>query len=262
MAAEGHVSEHDYSRPHRDDHYLIMVLTEGDFVINLDFEHISLTAPAILLIQPGQVHHIVSAGKTSGWGISIDPALVDLEIQHLLEKGFRKLLSFDFTSALYDHAVNLLGQMEKLQKEAGNQFHLRAGHSLLDALLALLAAGLVGAEDAGDTRANRGMVITQAFMQLLKAHYKSQKQPCWYAAQLNISTAHLYDTVKASTGESVSATIQQYCMLEAKRQLCFTALTVREIGYSLGYGEPVYFGKLFKKTTGLTPIQFRDQYRV
>lgn len=262
MAAEGHVSEHDYSRPHRDDHYLMMVLTEGNFVINIDFEHIGLTAPAILLIQPGQVHHIVSAGKTFGWGISIDPTLIDLEIQGLLEKGLRKFLSFDFTSAFYVHAVNLLGQMEKLQADAGNQFHLRASHSLLDALLALLAAEVAGTESAAETKANRGMIISQAFMQLLKVNYKLQKQPSWYAARLNISVAHLYDTIKAATGESVSATIQQYCMLEAKRQLCFTSLTVREIGYELGYEEPVYFGKLFKKLTGFTPIQFRDQYRV
>jgi AraC family transcriptional activator of pobA len=260
MADNSHVAEHDHSKPHRDDHYLLMIATGGQFVINIDFENHTIIAPAMLLIFPGQIHHIISASKPAGWVLSIDPALMDKEFQPILEKGFRLPVSLDKQSDFYEHAVNLTAQIEKLHASGDNLYTVRAIHSILDALLGLIAGEIATTHLAGKTKANRAAIIEQSFMHLLKLHYKDWKQPALYAAELHISVAHLYDTIKHTTGDSVSIYIQQYCMLEAKRLLCFTKLTVKEIGYQLGYEEPVYFGKLFKKVTGLTPLQFRQQY--
>lgn len=260
MEDDSHAAEHDHSKPHRDDHYLLMIATGGQFVINIDFENHMITAPAMLVIFPGQVHHIISARNPAGWVLSIDPALIDNELELILEKGFRLPISLDKQSAFYEHVVILTGQMEKLQIAAGNLYTVRAIHSMLDAMLGLIAGEIGTIHITGKTKANRAAVIEQAFMHLLKLHHKAWKQPARYAAELNISVAHLYDTIKHTTGDSVSVYIQQYCMLEAKRLLCFTKFTVREIGYQLGYEEPVYFGKLFKKVTGLTPLQFRQKY--
>jgi AraC family transcriptional activator of pobA len=261
MAAAGHVSEHDYLKPHRDDHYLLMIATGGHFIINIDFENITVAAPAMLLILPGQIHHMVSSNNPSGWGISIDPVLVEEEFQLIMEKGFQQVLSLNRQTAFYDHVQVLMGQMEKLQAATPNKYTTNAIHSLLDALLALIAGELATLHLFDKTKDNRAAIIEQAFVQLVKMHYKDWKRPALYATALNISVAHLYDTIKNLTGDSATAYIQQYCILEAKRLLCFTKLTVREIGYQLGYDEPVYFGKLFKKVTGFTPLQFRQQYR-
>ncbi|MBB5647169.1 helix-turn-helix domain-containing protein [Pedobacter cryoconitis] len=260
MIDDSHAAEHDHSMPHRDDHYLLMIATGGQFVINIDFENNTIIGPAMLLIFPGQVHYIISARNPVGWVLSIDPALIDNEFQLIMEKGFRLPVSLDKQSAFYGHAVTLTGQIEKLQIAAGNLYTVRAIHSILDALLGLITGEIGTINTIGKTKTNRATVIEQAFMHLLKLNYKDWKQPARYAAELNISVAHLYDTIKHTTGDSVSVYIQQYCMLEAKRLLCFTKFTVKEIGYQLGYEEPVYFGKLFKKVTGLTPLQFRQQY--
>lgn len=260
MADDIHDAEHDHAKPHRDDHYLLMIATGGQFVVNIDFENNTIIAPAMLLIFPGQIHHIISGTKPAGWVLSIDPALVDKEFQLILERGFRLPVALNKQFAFYEHTVTLTSQIEKLQTEAGNLYALRAIHSILDALLGLIAGEIGTIHTIGKTKVNRAAVIEQAFMHLLRIQYKDWKQPALYAAELNISVAHLYDTIKHTTGDSVSVYIQQYCMLEAKRLLCFTKLTVKEIGYQLGYEEPVYFGKLFKKVTGLTPLQFRQQY--
>ena len=98
-------------------------------------------------------------------------------------------------------------------------------------------------------------------MKLTKEHFKIWKQPAQYAAALSISTAHLNDTVKSLTGSPVSVHIQEASIMEAKRLLYFTANSVKEIAYEVGYEEPVYFGKLFKKVTNLTPLEFRKKFR-
>lgn len=260
MAHDRSAYEHEYSEPHRDEHYLFMVATGGHFVIDIDFEKNEIIAPAMVLIFPGQVHHIVSIDCPSGWGISIDPSLIQEEFQVILENAFSRSLSLNKDSVFFFHLITLMGQMEKLQNEAAHQYTVRATHCLLNALLCVLTGEIVKFSDI-KTKDNQAAIIERDFKQLLKIHYREWKQPKKYAAKLHISTAHLYDTIKKTSGDSVSVYIQQYCLLEAKRMLCFTQLTVREICFQLGYQDPVYFGKLFKKVTGLTPLTFRREYR-
>lgn len=257
---DAHVSEHDHSRPHRDDHYLLLFASSGDLLMSIDFKNITILGPTLLLIFPGQIHYTVSAHNLKGWIISIDPALVDKEFQLIFERSFQHPLYINENSLLYGHSFTFLEQMERLQEQSANPFKLRAKHSILDALLGLLAGETSNIHSTGRVKPNRGFIIQEAFTQLLKVHYREWKQPARYAAELNISAAHLYDTIKGLTGDSVSACIQQYCILEAKRLLCFSRLTVKEVAYQLGYEEPVYFGKLFKKITGSTPLEFRKQY--
>lgn len=262
LAEEAREEDHDHSKPHRDQHYLLMLATHGLFKFNIDFQEVTLTAPALLLIFPGQVHHTIEMQQPDGWAIGFDPSLMDHELQLLMEKRFKGPVALDQQTDFYHHAITLMDLMAQLQSAGLSGHSIKAVHSLLDALLDLIAEKIITQLASGDqNKLSRAAMIEQAFNQLLKQHYKDWKQPARYAAELYISVAHLYDTIKGITGTSVSALIQQYSILEAKRLLYITDLSVKEIGYETGYDEPVYFGKLFKKVTGLTPLQFRQQYR-
>ncbi|UOQ69628.1 helix-turn-helix domain-containing protein [Hymenobacter volaticus] len=167
----------------------------------------------------------------------------------------------DTQSPFYARVVALLSLLTDCQADLANAYSGRTLQTLFITLLSLVAGQLTPDSAAVPAREGRGPQIERAFQQLLRQHYAQWKQPAQYAAALNITVAHLNDTVKALTGTSVSAHLQQRAILEAKRLLGFTDRSVKEIGYALGYDEPVYFGKLFKKVTGLTPQQFRYQFR-
>jgi AraC family transcriptional regulator, transcriptional activator of pobA len=51
--------EHDISKPHRDNHYLLMLATNGYFNLNIDFEEIEFSKPTLRCFFPEQVHHII-----------------------------------------------------------------------------------------------------------------------------------------------------------------------------------------------------------
>lgn len=252
--------DHDNSNPHRDHHYLLMVATNGCFQFNIDFKDVAITAPALMLIFPGQVHHTIDMKEQQGWAIAFDPSLMDHELLFIMEKGLKAPFILDRQTDFYHQIITLVGLMAQLQSAGLSGHSIQAQHSLLGALLDLIAEKITPKPVADSQTNSRAAIIEQDFNQLLKQHYKSWKQPSQYAAELHISVAHLYDVVKAITGNSVSLQIQQHSILEAKRLLYLTHLSVKEIGYELGYDEPVYFGKLFKKVTGLTPLQFRQQY--
>jgi AraC family transcriptional activator of pobA len=261
LEIETDVAEHDNSAPHRDDHYLIILVKHGQLSINLDFQETIVSSPALFMVFPGQVHHVLDIKEPKGWAISFDATLINDELQLILEKEFKVPNTLAFDPRLYDQASALMGLLSQLQTQGLNGHRVKAAHSLLDALLNLVADNLSTTASSGNSsKASRGMIIEQSFHLLLKQHYKEWKQPSQYAEALHISVAHLYDTIKGITGNSVSELIQLRSVLEAKRLLYFTNLSVREIAYQTGYQEPVYFGKLFKKITRFTPLQFRQQY--
>jgi AraC family transcriptional activator of pobA len=254
------VSEHESRKPHRDNHYLLALLTHGNIKLNLDFQDVDIYSPALLLIAPGRVHHMIETLSLQGWAISFDASLMNNEFQLMFDRAFSTPIALNAQTPLYQHLFVLMDRLEQIQADVPNAYTSRANQALLNTIFNLIAGQIVSQGAASKTRETRGVMIEQAFMQLLKQHYKSWKQPAQYAAELNISVTHLYDTVREITGSSASVQIQEYCILEAKRLLYFTDLSVKEIGYELGYQEPVYFGKLFKKVTGMTPLQFRRKY--
>lgn len=81
-----------------------------------------------------------------------------------------------------------------------------------------------------------------------------------FAAELNLSPRYLSDLLKQETGKTAMDLIQLFLISEAKNLLNQGELTVNEIAYLLGFENPPYFSRLFKKETGVSPNQFRKQY--
>jgi len=262
LAEAASAAAHPAGPAHRDAHYLLVLLTAGELHLTLDFEALTLRAPALLLVSPGQVHQLRGATAPQGWGVSFEPSLVAEEVRTLLEQGLRQPLPLVNHPALQARAVTLLELLGDCQQDAA------AGHSLGPALQALLAALLhllaaVLAPHTAPTGAGttRGQELLTGFYQLLRQHFVAWKQPAQYAAALAVTPSHLNDTVKGLSGQSVSQHLQARIILEAKRLLYYSDQPVKQVGYALGYDEPVYFGKLFKKVAGLTPQQFRHAIR-
>jgi len=76
---------------------------------------------------------------------------------------------------------------------------------------------------------------------------------------LSLSAVYLNECVKNVTGLPVSYHIQHEIIKEAQRLLFYSGNSIKEIGFSLGYEDIQYFHRLFRKMTGFTPLQFRNQ---
>lgn len=255
------VEEHDISKPHRDNHCQLMLALSGTYKLNIDFVNVEFSGPALLCVFPEQVHHIIDVKSPKGWMISFDTSLVNKEVFQLLENKIGNPFLLQQEPVFLQQLSILMDLIEKIQLENTNNYTQKSIHSLLNGLLSLIAGKLVSNLLIDKEPENRSIIIKEAFINLTKEHFKTWKQPAQYASALSISVSHLNDTVKSLTGSPVSVHIQEASIMEAKRLLYFTDKNVREIGYEVGYDEPVYFGKLFKKITTLTPLEFRKKFR-
>jgi AraC-like DNA-binding protein len=80
-----------------------------------------------------------------------------------------------------------------------------------------------------------------------------------YANQLAITPNHLTQIVKQITGKTTTEILQETNIMEIKRLLIHTSLTVSEIALMMKFADQSYFTKYFKKMTGQTPLDYRRE---
>ena len=81
----------------------------------------------------------------------------------------------------------------------------------------------------------------------------------FYAQQLEVSPKHLSRTIKAQTGYTAVEWIEKFVILEAKVLLKSSNLNIQQISDELNFASQSFFGKYFKKITGMSPKEFRNK---
>jgi AraC-like DNA-binding protein len=132
---------------------------------------------------------------------------------------------------------------------------------LLASFIGMAAAAYTEKEATLQQSYSRPALITRAFRQLVSRHYCEMKQPAAYATELHLSLSYLNEVVKATTGFPVTYWIHHEIMLEARRLLYYSDLSVKEIAHRVGYDDHTYFSRLFHKIVNTTPLRFRKRYR-
>ena len=100
--------------------------------------------------------------------------------------------------------------------------------------------------------------VVDRFVSLVQQNFRRQRFLDFYASKLDITSKHLSRTVKAQTGHTAVEWIERYVILEAKAMLRSSNLTVQQISDELYFPSQSFFGKYFKKSTGMSPKEFRN----
>ncbi|NIG54831.1 AraC family transcriptional regulator [Chitinophaga sp. Cy-1792] len=252
--------DHDIYAAHRDEHYLMFFSYGGGYKANVDFRVVHRTGQFIGLIVPGQVHQLLEAKAMKGYSVTFDPSLMPVALKSTIEAYFKEETVFGANDLLMEQTEEMLEILMKLRNQSDDAFTAFAMHSILQGILGLVA-GSLEALQSGRKPDNRAAIINREFQLLVQEHFKDWKSPADYAKVLHITATHLNDTIKDVTGIAVSQHIQQQVILEAKRLLYHTHLTVTEIAYELGYEDVGYFTRMFKKIAGMTALSFRKSFR-
>lgn len=100
------------------------------------------------------------------------------------------------------------------------------------------------------------------FSRLVEIHFREKHSVADYAGLLALAPKTLSNKFNRLNLNQPNEVIKDRIMLEAKRLLTYSSMSVKEIAYDLGYEDPAYFNRLFTTKTGATPALFRKKFRV
>lgn len=97
------------------------------------------------------------------------------------------------------------------------------------------------------------------FTQLLGDNYRQERSVGYYARRLCITPKYLTTIIKRISGRSVSEWIDSFVILEAQALLKHSNMSIQEIAYYLNFPNQSFFGSYFKRITGMSPSQYKEQ---
>lgn len=246
------------SEPHRHDFYYCVLVEKGQIELEVDFTKIQLTNRALFFSYPGQVHQINSAKIQSGWFVAFNPALFNQQLKDIFDQCLSEVILLSLSPQQFAGFNSYIDHLYKVYEDASHLFRQNAIQAMATAFVYQIASTYLTMEKIHLIRyPSRSVEITKRFMQLIRHKYKSMKKPCDYAAEMNITTSYLTDTVKSVTGFPATWFIQQELMREARRLLYHSDISVKEVADVLGYEDDKYFNRLFSKIVGVSPGSFK-----
>ncbi|MGL4852112.1 MAG: AraC family transcriptional regulator [Phocaeicola sp.] len=105
---------------------------------------------------------------------------------------------------------------------------------------------------------SRGEEIVKELARHIIRHYKQERNVAFYANLLHISPQHLSSTVSKITGQTVTDIIAKLVITDASSKLKSSDMSIQEIAYALNFSDISFFGKYFKRYTGMSPRQYRE----
>ena len=249
-----HIENHTHSGL-----FQVLFLFGGEVRASINGAVWECAAPAAITIHPSVVHGFDFSAEAHGYVLTVDQnVLFAAGGSHgdLYSPLFVEPLALDLSGA--PECARMEALLRQLLEEAAWPQY---GHTLMLDWLArsalLLLVRLHAARRFADQSGRSDFELFSRFRAEVEQHYKEQWQVGQYAEALRATPTRLNRLCLKLSGKSAFDIAQDRLMLEACRKLTYLPASIASIAYELGFQDPAYFSRLFKKRMGVTPKAFR-----
>jgi AraC family transcriptional activator of pobA len=257
---KSHLEKHNFiEEPHRHNFYLLVLFTKGSGIHDIDFDRFNIAPGSLFMIQPGQIHNWKLSNDIEGYIIFYSQQIYNVYF------GNKKVEDYPFYQSVNSkpevqlnssETKELLPYFEAMVLENQNNRSIDKLLNLLDTIHIDTSRKYLSESNHAAHSYNHKI---HQFETLLERYFKSEKSPSFYASEMSMTLKHLNRICKDMLDETVTEMITKRIILEAKRLLIDKTKSVSQIADALGYDNFPYFGKLFKKHTGMAPGEFRNR---
>lgn len=246
--------------PFKINEYGCCICLEGEAKGCIDLMPCSLMPSTMAVNVPGQLleQHGMS-NNFKGIGIIMSQNFIKrlgFPYNFQLDKFLRESPVIELQSSQLD-AVLMYCSMVRRLLEKERPYQMEALHHLTCAFFYGLGSYLY--QISINRHCTYEETLMQDFLVEVKTHYRHHRKVGFYADRMHISLGHFFAIVKRVSGKSPGQWIDEYITEEARALLKGTNLTVQQISHELGFPSQSFFGKFFKRVTGLSPKEYREQ---
>ena len=253
---------HDWIiHPHlHPDHVQFVWISEGGAQFVIEGQGFAAVAPCVVVQPAGALHEIRFEPGTEGRVITAAISYVET-----VARDDPRLIAITRRPCVYpvagdsSCAVAVPRQFDQILTEAhweapGRRMAIRG--CFLNILVSLLRLS-ESAPHAGPSHPDRNFELVTRYRAAIEQHFRAEKSLQFYAHRMGVSAQRLNAACRARAGHTASEVLYNRILIEAKRCLLYTEMTVAEIGHSIGFDDPAYFNRFFSKRTGTPPGAYR-----
>ena len=252
--------------PHLHDFYSIFWIESGEAIHATEFVEYSLKADTILFVPPGLKHRMYLDKTVGGIYILFNEDFIRYNRKnHVPLTDYRLFNNPEFKS-LIKVFPEKRDKLKKITEFIFDEF-LNTDDYSEDIVLNLLHLFLLESRRIFDQQNDLEVpeepdstpdVTIIRFKQLIEENYTIRKNVSPYAEMLNMNASCLNELTKRITGITAGELIRNRVIDETKKLLYSSNLSGKEIAFQLGFDDPAYFSRFFKKYTGTTLKAFRE----
>ncbi|WP_339538578.1 helix-turn-helix domain-containing protein [Pseudomonas sp. RA_15y_Pfl2_54] len=254
--------EHQWEiKPHRHaDLCQLLFVFKGQAELEIEGQRTQLHTPAIQVLPPLSVHGFRFSEDVEGFIVTLATPLIH-HLQAQLGDSVNALALAESYSAGKDGDY-LNSLFTALQAEYNGHQPAREMlmHSLVSVIMVWVSRQAIVRHNASQ-RPQRQREYLNGFIQLVEETYRQHVKVEDLAHRLGISVSHLNGTCRELAGQPALQIMHERQLLEAKRLLTYTSMTIYEMSELLGFSDPTNFTRLFRRRVGISPKAFRDRLK-
>ena len=242
--------------PYKLEHALIGICATGRCEIKINLQGYDVESPMLITMMPGQIIEGVNfSDNFDGFFIMLSKRFLDM----LNLPGWQQQYMLIFNNPVSAISADTLHHIKifytilhRAASDVENPFRLQ----VIENLIRVFYYGGVSKFHGFEGGAVKNSIV-ENFMKLVQEHYREQRLIGFYADKLCVTPKYLSKLVKDHTGRSAGEWIESHVILEARAMLQSSDMTIQQIAVSLNFPNQSFFGKYFKRATGLSPKQYR-----
>ncbi|RZS95448.1 helix-turn-helix domain-containing protein [Cecembia calidifontis] len=250
-------------KSHQHDYEELVIGMEGQLEHFIDFKNSVMDAPLVSFVTKGKVHRAIPKlknGKCEMWVLRFKSEFIP-EITFQLYANYHNHAMLKLTDDYCFKRLTTICEIIQREMQQENP-DLSVVRHLLTALFIMIESerNKISPQEEGGLNHSQNTTL-QSFLQILEENYHRPVGVEFYAEKLFMSARNLNLICKNILQQTVSEIIETRKLIEAKNQLTYSDKNISEIGFDLGYNEKAYFTNVFKKRTGQTPSEFREEMK-
>jgi len=249
--------------------FIKVLLVPAHYIISVDFKIYDLDRPAVFFVNSNQFLTIVKATNDPAHLIYYNRDFYCVQI-HDAEVACDGLLFnniFEIPKVAFDELemVNVQQLFSQIKEEI--ELQDSSSEELIRVYLKQLI--LKATREWKKQNLENDPIMLQSaehdffrnFSRLVEIHFREKHAVADYADLMNLAPKTLSHKFKKLNLENPNEIIKNRIILETKRLLYYTDLSIKEIAYQLGYDDPGYFNRMFTQKLGNTPAYFRKEFK-
>lgn len=256
--------DHDPLDLHLVEFFLIVIVTKGNGKHYIDFNEYPLKQGTILTIRKDQIHRFIELDGSGYLMLFKEDFLMDyLEKQEAIKtiQLFNDLLGhpkLQLSVGEFSEITSLVAEIRKEYTQKKDEYSLQIIRSFLQVLISKLYRFKSQQQELPNQKKYLNQFIQ--FQQLVEAECFQNRQVQFYARKLGVSAKTLNNIVHSILHKPAKRFIDEIVIVQIKRLIINSDLSIKEIAYRAGFQEPSNLFKYFKKYTGQTPEEFRKTH--